>query len=101
MRGEVPAERRKGVATTEFTVILVAIAVIMVSVVVNVGGSVQSLWAAAANDGGLSDLSSAIEDMNDEPPCPFEYSPETGRWHDPANDYAFISFEDASAANCG
>ncbi len=106
MRGNRRAETRTGVATTEFTVILVAVAVILIAVVVNYGGNVNALWAAAATDGGLETLSGAVEDSiadmgdDDDPPCPYEYNASTGRWHDPGNDGAFVSFDDAAAANC-
>jgi len=97
-----PAETRKGVATTEYIILLLAIAVILASVVVNLGGTVKALWAGSL-DGGIEDLAATagdIDDMNDDPPCPYEYDAGTGRWHDPANGYSFVTFEDASAANC-
>jgi len=103
MRTNGTFESRKGVASTEYIILLVAIAVVLVALVVNVGGTVNSLWAGTL-DGGLEDLSAAAYDsigsMDDSAPCPYAYDEGTGRWHDPTDGYSFVSFEDASAANC-
>ncbi|MEE2830188.1 MAG: hypothetical protein VX498_13455 [Myxococcota bacterium] len=104
MRKRTARERRRGTATTEYTVILVALAIVVMSVVVQFGGSVKSLWAAAALDSGLDGLNIALNDSliedSEEPPCPFEFSSDTGRWHDPNDEYSMVSFDDASSANC-
>lgn len=84
---------------------LLAIVVILVTVVTGFGGTVKSLWANTL-DGSLTELSAAADadavgDMDDSAaPCPYSYDAGTGRWHDPANGYGFVTFEDAAAANC-
>jgi hypothetical protein len=82
-------------------ILLVAIAVILVSVVINLGGTVNALWASSLED-GLGTLSAAAEGIGDmdDAPCPYAYDAGTGRWHDPANGYAFVTFEEAAEANC-
>ncbi len=96
----------RGVATTEYIIILLAIAVILISVTVNLGGTVKALWTGAL-DGDVNDLSSVaseaaegVESMHDGPECPYVYNAGTGRWHDPANGHSFVSFEDASTSGC-
>ena len=82
---------------------LLAIVVILVTVVTGFGGTVKSLWANTL-DASLTELSAAahaVGDMDDSAaPCPYSYDAGTGRWHDPANGYGFVTFEDAAAANC-
>ena len=103
MRNRRIIEGRAGAATTEYIIVLLAIAVILVTVVTGLGGTVKSLWANTL-DASITDLSTAADavgDMDDSAaPCPYSYSPDTGRWHDPANSYGFVTFEDAVAANC-
>jgi Flp pilus assembly pilin Flp len=103
MRNRRTTENRAGVATTEYIIVLLAIVVILVTVVTGFGGTVKALWANTL-DGSLTELSAAghaVGDMDDSAaPCPYSYSPATGRWHDPANSYGFVTFEEAAAANC-
>lgn len=103
MRNRRTTESRAGVATTEYVIVLFAIAVILVTVVTGFGGTVKSLWANTLDE-GLTQLSAAadgIGDMDDSAAsCPYSYDPGTGRWHDPANGYGFVTFDEAAAANC-
>ena len=103
MRTKLKQDRRRGVANTEYIILVLAIAVILVSVVVNLGATVKALWSGSL-EGGMTDLSETAEhvDAMDDapPPCPYEFDSGTGRWHNPSDGYAFVTFEDASAANC-
>ena len=97
IQGQVQLPR--GVATTEYLILLLAIGVILISVVVNLGGTVHALWGGALS-GGLDDLATHADDMSLGLDCPYVYNEGTERWHDPANGHSFVSFEEASTSGC-
>jgi ABC-type cobalt transport system substrate-binding protein len=91
---------QRGTATTEYVILLMAIAIIALALVLNYGQTLKAKWQG--DDGaGLSAVTDTItadpSDSGDG--CNYYFNPATGRWHDPDTNL-FVSFDSASAAGC-
>ena len=94
----------RGASTTEYTILLVGLAVVCIGIVTSYGQSVHDLWAGENNlVGGFDTLSDGLGDGEgseggEGPECPYSFNDSTGRWHNADNE--MVSFEDASNSGC-
>ena len=98
-----PADRRAGAAMFEYVILLMAVAIFLITVVVEYGNAVEDEWAQTDENPAWDSISEnlaggATADGADSP-CPYYYNAATGRWHDPAT-HLFVSFDDAGGAGC-
>ncbi len=97
------ADRRAGNALFEYLILLVAIAVFLITIVVEYGNSLEAEWSGADNnpawDSIAENLDGGPDGTDGDSPCPYYYNAATGRWHDP-DTHLFVSFDDAGGAGC-
>ena len=96
------AQRSRGNALVEYLILLVAVAIIALSLIINFGAEIKALFMLAelqADD--VTVVAEGIGGPGHEPgpSCPYYYNPATGRWHDP-DTHLFVSFDDAGGAGC-
>jgi Flp pilus assembly pilin Flp len=91
-----------GNALTEYVILLLAIAVTLITVIVEYGRSVDPEWRGADSNSAWDQISSNLpggSGPGDGGGCPYYYNHATGRWHDPES-HLFVSFDDAGSAGC-
>ncbi len=97
------SDRRAGNAMFEYIILLIAIAVFVLTAVVEYGNSVHGEFSGAdsnpAWDAIAANLEGGADGTGGDSPCPYYYNASTGRWHDP-NTHLFVSFDDAGGAGC-
>jgi Flp pilus assembly pilin Flp len=92
----------RGNALVEYVILLLAIAIFLLTAVVEYGESVDAEWRGADNQSAWSEVSSGLGGGGGDSsgaPCPYYYNAATGRWHDPET-HLFVSFEDAGGHGC-
>ena len=94
---------RRGNAMTEYLILLVAIAIFVLTAVVEYGNEVESEWGGADQDPAWDAIAENLEGGADgagsDSPCPYYYNASPGRWHDPAT-HLFVTFDEAGGAGC-
>ncbi|MCP4872326.1 MAG: hypothetical protein GY898_26800 [Proteobacteria bacterium] len=85
----------RGVASTEFVLILVLIAVVAIAITTQFGAKVDAKWRATESESTLDEVVSTVTDSG----CTLDFNEDTGRWHDPETGL-FVSFEAAEAGGC-
>lgn len=97
-----PRSGQAGNALLEYIILLIAVAVFVLSIVVEYGRNVEGEWRQTDEDGAWDSISENLEGDGTDPgdtPCPYYYNAATGRWHDPAT-HLFVSFDDAATNGC-
>ena len=93
-----------GNALVEYIILVVAMGVLLLTIVVEYGASVDGHWRLADEDSAWEDIESGLSDGGgdgeDGDGCSgYYYNSATGRWHDAATNL-FVSFSDAEDAGC-
>ncbi len=89
----------------EYIILLCAVGVLLLTIVVEYGDSVEAEWSRADDSSVWSDVESGLDadgdggDAADDGCAGYYYNSATGRWHD-AETHLFVSFADAEAAGC-
>ena len=92
----------RGNALTEYLILLMAIAVVLLGIVVQYGHDLDAEWRNTDDSTGpIDEVASSIGEDGEGPEseCGFYFNSSTGRWHDP-DSHLFVSFETAAAAGC-
>ena len=84
----------------EYIILLVAIATLLITILVDYGATVEGKWRGVNEDSVWQDIESGLPpDGADDPGCPHYYNSSTGRWHD-SGTHLFVPFAEAEAAGC-
>jgi hypothetical protein len=96
-----PADLRAGNATLEYVILLTAVAVFVLTIVLEYGNSVQNEFSGADDNAAWDQIAANLEGGSDgeDGPCPYYYNPATGRWHDPST-HLFVSLDNATSSGC-
>ncbi len=96
---------QSGNALVEYIILLVAVAVLLMTILVEYGAEVDRTWRQTDEDSVWDDVESGLDEYvpgsgaDGENDCPHYFNSATGRWHDSETNL-FVSFSDAEASGC-
>ena len=88
----------------EYIILVVAVAVLLMTILVEYGATVDAKWRGATENSAWDTVESSLNDGSgpggeDGAGCPNYYNSATGRWHD-SESHLFVPFAEAEAAGC-